>query len=266
MNSRPPRVLIIAGSDSGGGAGIQGDVKTATTMGAYAAAVVTAVTVQNTTGVSGSFPVPPEIVAEQIVAVLGDIGVDAMKTGMLVSAATVRAVANALNRFSRIPLVVDTVMLAKNGAALLDGDGVDALQQHLFPLASVITPNAPEAERLTGMTISTPEHMISAAEKLRQLGARAVLVKGGHLPGDVVIDILLDDNGVHRFSGTRLHNKSTHGTGCALATGIATGLAKALSLVDAVEAARVFVRRAIESGLALGQGIGPINHLHALHD
>lgn len=266
MTSRPPRVLIIAGSDSGGGAGIQGDIKTATMLGAYAMTAVTAVTVQNTKGVIRTFAVPPEIVAQQIAATLGDLGADAIKTGMLVSAATVRAVADALKLHSAIPLVVDTVMTAKGGAALLDDAGVGAMQERLFPLAALITPNIPEAERLTGIAIAMPDDMMRAAERLRSLGARAALVKGGHLPGDETVDILVHDTGLRRFSAPRLRNPSTHGTGCALATGIAAGLAQGMSLTGAIERARDFVRHAIETGLRLGQGTGPINHLHALRD
>jgi hydroxymethylpyrimidine/phosphomethylpyrimidine kinase len=259
---RPTRVLVIAGSDSGGGAGIQGDIKTITALGGYAATAITAITVQNTTGVSRSHAVPPDIVADQINAVLSDIGADAIKTGMLVSAAVVRAVADALRNYAEIPLVVDTVMTAKGATALLDEKGVDALRTFLFPMAALITPNIPEAERLTGRSITNPEDMVAAAEKLQRSGARAVLVKGGHLAGDTITDILVDESGVYRFSAARLANQSTHGTGCALASAIATGLARGMTLPSAVELAREFVRGAIASGLAFGRGIGPINHLH----
>lgn len=258
----PPRVLIIAGSDSGGGAGIQGDIKTATMLGAYTMTAVTAVTVQNTNGVSRTFPVPPDIVSEQIRTVLSDIGADAMKTGMLASAEIVRAVADAV-RVCSAPLVVDTVMIAKGGAALLDDAGIDALQTWLFPMAALLTPNIPEAERLTGMTISSPDAMVAAGESLRKRGAGAVLIKGGHLPAEPVTDVLVTESGVHRFSGSRLSNPATHGTGCALATAIAVGLAKQYPLLRAVESAREFVRGAIGAGLAFGTGTGPINHLHA---
>ncbi len=258
----PPRVLIVAGSDSGGGAGIQGDIKTAAALGAYAMTAVTAVTVQNTRGVSRTFPVPPDIVSQQIRAVLSDIGANAIKTGMLLSADIVKAVADAV-RGHAAPLVVDTVMIAKGGAALLDDSGVDALQTHLFPLAVLVTPNIPEAERLTGMSISSPDEMVVAGETLRKRGARAVLIKGGHLPAESITDVLVTETGAHRFSGARLHNPATHGTGCALATAIAAGLAKQYPLLESVEAAREFVRGAIEAGLAFGSGTGPINHLHS---
>jgi len=258
----PPRVLIIAGSDSGGGAGIQGDIKTATVLGAYAMTAVTGVTVQNTRGVTRTYPVPPDIVSEQIKSVLTDIGANAIKTGMLVSAEIVKAVADAV-RVSPAPLVVDTVMIAKGGAALLDDSGLDALQTHLFPLADLITPNLPEAERLTGMRISSPDAMVVAGEELRKRGARAVLIKGGHLSTGTVTDVLVTESGVYRFSGARLDNPATHGTGCALATAIAVGLAKQYPLKRAVESARDFVRNAIGAGLAFGTGTGPINHLYA---
>ena len=260
---RPARVLVIAGSDSGGGAGIQGDIKTITALGAYAATAITAITIQNTTGVSRSHAIPPDVIADQIKAVLSDIGADAIKTGMLVSSAVVRSVVDTLKDYAELPLVVDTVMTAKGGTALLDDKGVDALQTLLFPLAALITPNVPEAERLTGRSIANPGDMIAAAEQLQQSGAQAVLVKGGHLPGDTVTDVLVDRSNVYRFSAARLNNGSTHGTGCALASAIATGLAKGMPLLSAVEVARDFVRGAIASGLRFGQGIGPINHLHA---
>ena len=256
-----PRILIIAGSDSGGGAGIQGDIKTATMLGAYAMAAVTAVTVQNTKGVSRTFPIPADIVSEQIRAVLADIGAHAIKTGMLVSAEIVTAVAEAV-RVCQAPLIVDTVMIAKGGAALLDDAGIDALQTHLFPLAALVTPNIPEAERLTGISISSPDEMAAAGQILRKHGARAVLIKGGHLPAESVTDVLVTESGVHRFFGVRLGNPATHGTGCSLATAIAVGLAKERPLLDAVESARDFVRGAIAGGLAIGGGTGPINHLH----
>ena len=261
---RLARVLVIAGSDSGGGAGIQGDIKTITALGGYAATAITAITVQNTKGVSHSHAIPPEIVADQINAVLGDIGADAIKTGMLVSAAVIRAVADSLKQYASIPLVVDTVMTAKGGAALLDDNGTDSLQECLFPIATLITPNIPEAERLTGRSIANPEDMIAAAEQLRRSGARAVLVKGGHLAGDTVTDILVEESSVYRFSDRRLPNPATHGTGCALASAIATELAHGMPLASAVEIAREFVRDAIQHGLGYGQGIGPINHLHAI--
>jgi hydroxymethylpyrimidine/phosphomethylpyrimidine kinase len=262
--SRPARVLIVAGSDSGGGAGIQGDIKTATALGAYAMTAITAVTVQNTNGVSRSFPIPSDVISEQIQAVMSDIGADAIKTGMLVSGGVIAAVADAMKGYADLPIVVDPVMTAKDGASLLDDPGVHALKAHLFPIAALVTPNIPEAERLTGVHILTEDDMVAAGETLRDFGARAVLIKGGHLSGDTVTDVLVSKSGVHRFSAGRLRNRSTHGTGCALATATATCLAQGMPLVRAVEKAREFVRSAIGAGFPLGHGTAPINHLHAL--
>jgi hydroxymethylpyrimidine/phosphomethylpyrimidine kinase len=272
----PARVLIIAGSDSGGGAGIQADIKTATALGAYAMTAITAVTVQDTTGVHDVHPVPPGIVAEQIRVVMSDMGADAIKTGMLVSAECVEAVADALEPYvfsptlpfreggKTVPLVVDTVMIAKGGAALLDEAGVQAMRKRLFPLAALITPNAPEAARLAGLDVNTPDDLARAGVKLCAAGARAVLVKGGHLAGDIVTDVLVDQTGVHRFTAPRLTNPSTHGTGCTLASAIATSLAQGLALRDAIIRARAFVQEAIRNGLPFGHGTGPVNHLHAI--
>lgn len=261
---KPARVLIVAGSDSSGGAGIQADIKTATALGAYAMTAVTAVTVQNTKGVSSFHAVPTGTVTAQIRAVLSDIGADAIKTGMLASAGIVKAVAEVIRPYKDIPLVVDTVMIAKGGSSLIDEAGVAALKRHLLPLAAVITPNAPEAARLTGLTVETPEDLTRAAEALMKMGARAVLAKGGHLPGKTVTDILMDARGVRVFRSPRIANPSTHGTGCTLASAIAAGLAQGLSLRDAVARARKFVRKAIRTGLAFGHGTGPVNHLHSI--
>jgi hydroxymethylpyrimidine/phosphomethylpyrimidine kinase len=258
MTVNPVRVLTIAGSDSGGGAGIQADIKTISAMGGYAMTAITAITVQNTHGVHAVHPVPPDIVAEQIRAVLGDIGADAIKTGMLVSARHVEAVAAALAGYESVPLVVDTVMTAKGGWALLDDAGVEAAKKLLFPIAALITPNAPEAAWLSGIAVDTAEDCARAADMLRDMGASAVLVKGGHVVGGTVTDVLVDGTGVHRFTATRLANPSTHGTGCTLASAIATGLAQGLTLHDAVVAARAFVREAIADGLTLGRGTGPV--------
>jgi hydroxymethylpyrimidine/phosphomethylpyrimidine kinase len=264
MTKKPARVLIVAGSDSSGGAGVQADIKTVTALSAYAMTAITAVTVQDTAQVLGIHPVPPRIVAAQIGFVLSDIGADAIKTGMLVSGPTVKAVAEALAPHASIPLVVDTVMLSKGGTVLLDEEGVEAMMRLLFPLAALITPNVPEAERLTNRAIATPDDLVRAGEMLREAGARAVLVKGGHLQGDTVTDVLVEAGGVHKFRTRRSKNPSTHGTGCTLASGIATGLAQGLSLNDAVARARAYVHTAICTGLAFGHGTGPLNHLHSI--
>jgi len=261
----PARILSIAGSDSGGGAGIQADIKTVTALGGYAMTAITAVTVQDSTGVHGFHPVPPAIVAEQIRIVLADLGADAIKTGMLVSAGCVQAVADALEPYARLPLVVDTVMIAKGGTMLLDDAGIDAMRARLFSLAALITPNAPEAARLSGITIASVDDLVRAGMMLREAGAHAVLVKGGHLGGGTVTDVLVDEAGVHRFSAPRIESASTHGTGCTLASAIATGLAQGLPLQDAIVRAREFVREAMRTGLSFGRGSGPLNHLHAIH-
>jgi hydroxymethylpyrimidine/phosphomethylpyrimidine kinase len=260
----PARLLIIAGSDSGGGAGIQADIKTATALGAYAMTAITAVTVQDTMGVHGFHAVPPEVVADQIRVVMRDIGADAIKTGMLVSAAVVHAIGDALAPYGSVPLVVDTVMIAKGGTALLDDDGVAAMQRRLFPLAALITPNAPEAARLAGIDVRSVDDAVHAGSILKESGARAVLVKGGHLGGDTVTDVLVDETGTRKFESPRIASTSTHGTGCTLASAIATGLAQGMTLEQAVIRARSFVREAIRTGLSLGHGTGPLNHLHAL--
>jgi len=260
----PVRVLSIAGSDSGGGAGIQADIKTVTALGGYAMTAITAVTVQDSTGVHGFHPVPPDIVAEQIRVVMADIGADAIKMGMLVSAACVQAVADALAPYAAVPLVVDTVIIAKGGTALLDDAGIEAMKVRLFPRAALITPNAPEAARLAGIAIESTDDLARAGIMLRDMGARAVLVKGGHLAGETVTDVLVDEAGAHRFSGPRIENASTHGTGCTLASAIAMGLAQGSTLQDAILRARGFVRKAIRGGLPFGQGTGPLNHLHSI--
>ena len=262
--AKPARVLIIAGSDSSGGAGIQADIKTVTALSAYAMTAITAVTVQNTKGVRSFHAIPPGVVAGQIEAVLSDIGADAIKTGMLVSAGIVEAVAGAFRGHDGVPLVVDTVMIAKGGAHLLDDSGVEAMKRLLFPRAALITPNAPEAARLTGLAVETPDDLVRAGSMLMETGARAVLVKGGHLEGETVTDVLVDGSGAHMFRTRRIGNPSTHGTGCTLASAIATGMAQGLSLEDSIARARAFVQEAIRTGLPFGHGTGPVNHLHAI--
>jgi hydroxymethylpyrimidine/phosphomethylpyrimidine kinase len=262
----PARVLIVAGSDSGGGAGIQADIKTATALGAYAMTAITAVTVQDTTGVHSFHAIPPQTVGDQIRVVLDDIGADAVKTGMLVSARIVEAVAKALAPHAlSAPLVVDTVMVAKGGAYLVDDSGVDAMKSLLFPFAALITPNAPEAARLTGLRVETSDDLIRVAEVLREArGGSAVLVKGGHIQGDTITDVLADMDGVHVFRTRRIGAAPMHGTGCTLATAIATGIAQHLSLRDAVSRARSYVQEAVANGLSFGHGVGLLNHMHAI--
>lgn len=259
------RVLIVAGSDSGGGAGIQADIKTVTALDGYAATAITALTAQNTQGVFGVHEVPTDFVARQIELVLTDIGADCVKTGMLASVPIIDAVADALTAFGpTIPLVVDPVMVAKGGAPLLAPDAIFALTERLVRRAAVVTPNAPEAEALTGLTIRTPDDMIPAAKMLLSLGPLAVLLKGGHLEGDEVADLLMTATGHEFFASPRIDTASTHGTGCTLASAVATGLAQGLSIHDAVVRARRYVRIAIETAPGLGKGHGPLNHGHTV--
>ncbi len=254
------RVLVIAGSDSGGGAGIQADIKTISALGGYAATAITALTAQDTFGVHGVHPVPPVFVAAQIRAVLDDIGADAIKTGMLGEAATVAAVAEMLAAHAGIPLVVDPVMVAKGGASLLADAALGVLREKLIPLATLLTPNVPEAEALLGEHIGDEDALAHAAAKLRGLGARAVLLKGGHLDGADVVDVLATESGVEEFRSPRIATRHTHGTGCTLASAVATGLAQGMSMPDAVVRARAYVHAAILAAPGFGGGHGPLNH------
>jgi hydroxymethylpyrimidine/phosphomethylpyrimidine kinase len=261
------RVLIVAGSDSGGGAGIQGDLKAVTCLGAFGATAITALTVQNTLGVTGIVEVPPEAVAAQIAAVLDDIGADCIKTGMLHATPVVVAVADALARHgASIPLVMDPVMVAKGGAALLKPDTVSVLVERMLPRATVLTPNAPEAAALAGRPVESFEDLRAVAHALRARGPRAVLAKGGHVPGPIVRDVLVDESGEHVFESPRIDTVHTHGTGCTLASAIAAGLAQGLSILDAVARARAYVHEAIRTAPRLGRGHGPLNHAHTVRD
>ncbi|MBC7951469.1 MAG: bifunctional hydroxymethylpyrimidine kinase/phosphomethylpyrimidine kinase [Rhodospirillaceae bacterium] len=260
------RVLIIAGSDSGGGAGIQADIKTVSALGGYAATAVTALTAQNTQGVFAVHEVPPDFVARQMELVLSDIGADCLKTGMLATVPIIEAVADAIDRFApNVPLVVDPVMVAKGGAALLANNAALALVDKLVRRATLVTPNIPEAEVLLGRAIPDRAAMDDAARDLLALGAKAVLLKGGHMEGDELVDLLAQADGtLTAFTGARIHSRSTHGTGCTLASAIACGLAQGLDLVPAVARARAYVRKAIETAPGLGSGHGPLNHLHTV--
>ncbi len=255
------RVLVVAGSDSGGGAGIQADIKAITALGCFAATAVTALTAQDTTGVHGVHPVPPAFLRLQMACVLDDIGADAIKTGMLADAATVALVCDVLaSRAERVPLVVDPVMVAKGGQSLLAAEAVDAMKRLLLPMAALLTPNLPEAELLAGMPIRDVAAMRHAAAVLLTLGVPAVLLKGGHLEGDTVVDLLATEAGLEEFAGPRIATRHTHGTGCTLASAIAAGLAQGMGLSAAVGRARRYVRRAIATAPGLGAGHGPLNH------
>jgi len=253
------RVLIIAGSDSGGGAGIQADIKTVTALGGYAATAITALTVQNTLGVTGVHVAPLEIVEAQARVVLDDIGADAIKTGMLGDAATVDLAARLIAE-SQIPAVVDPVMIAKGGAALLAAEAVAAVRERLVPQAALLTPNAPEAEALTGLPCASTDDLRRAGEALLALGARAVLMKGGHVPGERVIDLLITSGGETVFETDRIHTRHTHGTGCTLASACAAGLAQGLPLTEAVARAWAYVQEAMLRAPGLGAGHGPLDH------
>jgi hydroxymethylpyrimidine/phosphomethylpyrimidine kinase len=258
MNPPSGRVLIIAGSDSGGGAGIQGDLKTVQALGGFGMTAITALTAQNTLRVSDVFPVPPAFIAEQITMCLSDIGADAMKTGMLHSEAVIRTVADHIP--ATIPLVVDPVMLAKGGSPLLEASALDALKSLLIPRATVLTPNLPEAELLLGEKITADTH-IDAARALLKLGSQSVLLKGGHGEGELLTDVLVAaDIPPVTFTVKRIDTLHTHGTGCSFASAIATGLAQGLPLVDAVARAHAYVQQAIARAPGFGQGHGPLGH------
>ncbi len=254
------RVLVVAGSDSGGGAGIQADIKTIMALGGYACTAVTALTAQDTRGVHGVFAAPAAFVRLQMECVLDDIGADAFKTGMLGDAAMVETVASILASYPGTPLVLDPVMVAKGGHALLAQDAIACLRRVLLPLADIITPNVPEAEMLSGMAIGDTADLLHAAEMLMTLGVPAVLLKGGHLEGDTVTDVLATASGVRRFTAPRQDTRHTHGTGCTLASAIAAGLAQGLALPDAVARAHAYVQRAIAAAPGLGAGHGPLGH------
>lgn len=259
------RVLIIAGSDSGGGAGIQADIKTTTALEGYAATALTALTAQNTQGVSGIEGVPPAFIEAQIDAVLTDIGADAVKTGMLHAAPVIHAVVSALDHHAfRGPLVVDPVMYAKGGASLLADEARQTLVEQLIPKATLLTPNIPEAEALSGMTIADEAQGLAAARTLLSLGPQAVLLKGGHLPAAEVVDLLVTAGAVGRFVHPRQATRHTHGTGCTLASAAATGLAQGLDLEAAVGRAIAYVQRALATAPGYGRGHGPLNHGHTV--
>ena len=254
----PPLCLTIAGSDSGGGAGIQADLKTMLALGVHGMSAITAITAQNSLGVSGVWELPIDAVRQQIRAVLDDIGTDAIKTGMLGSAELVAATADEV-RECRVPLVVDPVAVSKHGDSLIGPEALEALRGQLIPLATVVTPNLDEVRRLTGLEITDAAQLPQAAEALLAYGPQWVLVKGGHLAGDAV-DLLTDGDTAIELHAPRLDNRHTHGTGCTLASAVAAELAKGAAVPDAVRAAKAYVTGAIEAGFALGAGIGPVDH------
>ena len=259
------RILIVAGSDSGGGAGIQADIKAVTALGGYAMTAITALTAQNTEGVFGVHEVPTDFLRQQMELVIGDLGVDCVKTGMLHSAPVIETVCDLLeSRVPGVPLVVDPVMVAKGGHPLLEPAALGVLRARLLGRATVLTPNLPEAELLTGMEIRDEDDMRRAADALLSLGPRAVLLKGGHLEGRDVVDLLASEDGIEAFRGPRIQTRHTHGTGCTLASAIACGLAQGLDLPKTIRRARNYVLTAIATAPGWGRGHGPLNHAHTV--
>ena len=259
------RAMTIAGSDSGGGAGVQADLKTFAALGVYGTSVLTAVTAQNTLGVTAVHQVPAQTIAAQIDAVLTDIGAGAVKTGMLASSSIIECVVSQLGRHSVPWLVVDPVMVAKSGDPLLEKTAIETLRSRLVPAASVITPNIPEAEALTGVNITSDSEARAAAEKLVGMGAKSVVIKGGHRKGPAV-DLFYDGSQFREFTAERIATSNTHGTGCTFASAIAAGLAKGLTLFDAVAMAKDYVTEAIRRSFPIGQGHGPLNHFYKTWD
>ena len=259
------RVLICAGSDSGGGAGIQADIKTVTAMGGFASTAVTALTAQNTMGVSSIFEVPINFLLEQIRVVLSDLGADCIKTGMLHNVGVIEAISEAIEKGGNEKyLVVDPVMVAKGGHKLLELSALDALKSYMIARADLLTPNIPEAELLTGSEVNNIDTMRRAAHVILEMGSKAVLLKGGHLKGDTLTDILVTKDSEKIYSGPRFLTNHTHGTGCSLASAIATGVAQGNTLEMAVQRARDYVFTAIKTAPQFGEGHGPLNHAHTV--
>jgi hydroxymethylpyrimidine/phosphomethylpyrimidine kinase len=257
-------LLTIAGSDCSGGAGVQADLKTFSALGGFGMGVITSVTVQNTQGILGSQDIRPDIVSGQIEAVFEDIRVDGVKIGMVSSTETILAIANVLAQYPATPIVLDPVMVSKNGFQLLSPDAIDILMQRLFPLASMITPNIPEAEFMTGMTIQTTRDMQQAAQKLHSFGGYNVLIKGGHLAAEST-DVLFDGSTFRNFPGEKIRTLHTHGTGCTLSSAIIAFLADAHPTAEAVALAKEYVTICIANALDIGKGAGPLNHLFPLY-
>jgi hydroxymethylpyrimidine/phosphomethylpyrimidine kinase len=255
-----PVVLTIAGSDSGAGAGIQADLKTFAALGVYGVSVITAITAQNTVGVRAVQEINANVIAAQLDALAEDFSIAALKTGMLSSVAIIETVAAGLRRHGLGPLVVDPVMIAKSGDRLLREDAVDTLRGMLLPLAHVVTPNIPEAEVLTGLSIRTQADRVAAGRAIMKLGAHAVVIKGGHSEEDPIVDLLVDREGVHEFRAPRIATTSTHGTGCTFSAAIAAGLGQGHDLATAVGDARDYLSSALAQAPGLGHGHGPLNH------
>ncbi|MEP3890462.1 MAG: bifunctional hydroxymethylpyrimidine kinase/phosphomethylpyrimidine kinase [Hellea sp.] len=254
-----PRVLIIAGSDSSGGAGIQADIKTCAAFGTYSATAITAVTAQNTMGVQQVEVMPAALVRAQIQSVLSDIGADVIKIGMLGSAEIIDVVAEEIEESDAF-IILDPVMVATSGDNLLDPDAIEILKTRLLPLADLVTPNVPEAELLTGLKIEDVDDLTKAGDALLEMNVYAALMKGGHLKGKSIVDVLVSEEGANIMSGPRIHSRHTHGTGCTLASAVAACMAQGAPLEQAVMTAREFVFQAIKTAPKLGEGNGPLNH------
>tara|TARA_B100000959_G_scaffold39975_1_gene39200 strand:+ start:40081 stop:40878 length:798 start_codon:yes stop_codon:yes gene_type:complete len=252
--------LTIAGSDSSGGAGIQADLKTFSALGVYGTSAITALTAQNTVTVSGVHPAPSKFIALQIETTLDDIPAGAVKTGMLYNTEIIKTVGDTLEKRNQNNIVVDPVMIAKSGDELLNGEAVPVLRSFLLPISTVVTPNLPEAERLTGITIKTLEDMKEAALKIIKMGALSVVIKGGHMSGSKLVDVLLHKDKFTFFKRDRINTTHTHGTGCTFSAAIAAGLAKGLSIPDAVKEAEEYIEGCIRASTSLGHGHGPVNH------
>ncbi|MCE2500367.1 MAG: bifunctional hydroxymethylpyrimidine kinase/phosphomethylpyrimidine kinase [Dehalococcoidia bacterium] len=261
-SARPPIVMTIAGSDSGGGAGIQADLKTFSALGVFGTSTLTAITAQNTVGVTAVHEVPTDVISAQIDAVITDIGADAVKTGMLSSSAIVETVSDAIRRHGIANLVVDPVMVAKSGDRLLREEAIASICNSLLPLAAVVTPNIPEAEDLTGLTINTDDDVRRAAVSIIEMGARTVVIKGGHRDGPPT-DVFYDGDQFQEFTTERIPSTNTHGTGCTFASAVAAGLAHGLEPPAAVAQAKEYVTEAIRASYPIGQGHGPLHHFHA---
>ena len=254
------RALTIAGSDSGGGAGIQADLKTFSAFGVYGMSVITSVTAQNTVKVHGIIGLEPQFVGLQFEAVLTDIGVDGVKTGMLYNAEIVQTVASKLRENTIPHVVVDPVMVAKGGDRLLEKSAIEILKEELLPVATLVTPNIPEAELLAGITIHSEEEIREAAVKIMNLGTRSVLIKGGHSQGDQAIDLLFDGETFTEFKSERIDSRNTHGTGCTYSAAILSNLIQGCSMIEAIRISKSFVTEAIRNAFSLGKGHGPLNH------
>ena len=255
------KVLIIAGSDSSGGAGIQADIKTATALGSYAMTAITAVTAQNTQGVKKIIPIPIKSVQKQITLILDDIGANAVKIGMLHNAGTIQCVYKILKKYKLKNIVLDPVMIAKGGARLVNNSSIKYLKKLLLPLCKVVTPNIPEAEVLTGYSISNKEDMIKAAKKILSMGPKSVLLKGGHLKNKMIFDILASKNKIKVFSKRKIKTKNTHGTGCTLSSALATCLSQKKNIYKSCKTSLKYVDQAIVTAPGYGKGFGPLNHL-----